>query len=91
MSTSRPHPLSERGRLYHFLHDWAEEDMRVRVLARRVLPNEWVNGGVEGVPSVVDIVERLVEIAERKVAPYLHSEDLLPPLPARSPLAPPFP
>lgn len=83
MSTPLSSTLSDFALLEAFLQASVEEDFRVRVLARRVLPAEWVNGNSERIPSVPDIVERLVAIAERKLSPQL------PPL--CSPLTPPFP
>lgn len=46
--------------------DWSDDDTAIRELARRVLPAAEVDGDAEGVPSRVDLVERVVELAGRK-------------------------
>jgi len=43
------------------LKDHCAEDAEIRRLALAALPEEDVNGNTNGVPSVVDIVEKLVE------------------------------
>lgn len=47
--------------LVTLLIDWADDDTRGRKLALQVLSDFEVNGDSFGVPSLVDIIETLVE------------------------------
>ena len=46
------------------LLDWADEDTEIRNLCKRVLERHVVDGDSHYVPSVVDLVDKLVKIIE---------------------------
>ena len=56
--------MTDREKLDIFLKDFIADEDTIKLLAKRVLPADWVDGDSYSVPGIVDIVEELVKTIE---------------------------